>query len=75
MEAENIGKWRFMIQEYNDLLLNPYWGYDMLDPDGKVFGKWISIERRAVIKMTKDNKITVYPPDVQQRANTVRGGY
>ena len=41
----------------------------------KVFGKWISTERRAIIKMFKDNKITVYTPNVQQRANTVRAGY
>jgi hypothetical protein len=75
MEAEEIGKWRYLIQEYNDLLQDPYWGYDMLGPDGKVFGKWISSERRAVIKMTKDNKITVYTPDVQQRSGTGRGGY
>ena len=72
MEAENIGKWRFMIEEYNDLLMEPYWGYDMLDPDGKVFGKWISFERRAVIKMTKDNKITVYTPDVSERWDSGR---
>ena len=69
MEAENIGKWRYMIENYNDLLMNPYWGYDMLDPAGKVFGKWISKERRAVIKMTKDNKITVYTPDVPMRVD------
>lgn len=62
-EAENINKWRQMIHDYNDMLANPYFGYDMLDPDGKVFGKWISYERRTTIKMTKDNKITVYTPD------------
>ena len=70
MEAENIGKWRYMIQEHNDLLIEPYWSYDMLDPDGKVFGKWISTERRAIIKMTKDNKITVYTPDVPMRLDS-----
>jgi len=75
MEAEEIGKWRYLIETYNDLLEAPYWGYDMLDPDGKMFGKWISTERRAIIKMTKDNKITVYAPNVQQRATDVRGGY
>jgi len=75
MEAEEIGKWRYLIETYNDLLQDPYWGYDMLDPDGKLFGKWISTERRAVIKMTKDNKITVYTPNVQQRADRVRAGY
>ena len=75
MEAEEIGKWRYMIENYNDLLESPYWGYDMLGPDGKVFGKWISTERRAIIKMTKDNKITVYAPDVRMRSNTARGGY
>jgi hypothetical protein len=75
MEAEEIGKWRYLIETYNDLLMDPYWGYDMLDPDGKMFGKWISTERRAIIKMTKDNKITVYTPNVQQRASTVRAGY
>jgi hypothetical protein len=75
IEAEEIGKWRYLIQEYNDLLQDPYWGYDMLDLDGKVFGKWISTVRRAVIKMTKDNKITVYTPDVEQRFDTGRGGY
>ena len=66
-EAENIGKWRYLIENYNDMLHSPYWGYDMLDPDGKVFGKWISTQRRAIIKMTKDNKITVYTPDVGSR--------
>ena len=75
LEAEEIGKWRYLVENYNDLLDLPYWGYDLLDLDGKVFGKWISTERRAVIKMTKDNKITVYTPNVHQRANTVRGGY
>ena len=76
MEAEEIGKWRFMIEEYNDLLMEPYWSYDMLDPDGKMFGKWISTERRTVIKMTKDNKISVYPPDVPLRRSTEgRAGY
>jgi hypothetical protein len=75
MEAENIGQWRYMIENYNDLLMDPYWSYDMLDPDGKVFGKWISHVRRTVIKMTKDNKITVYTPDVRGRATDVRGGY
>jgi len=62
-EAVNIGKWRQMIHDYNDMLANPYFGYDMLDPDGKVFGKWISYERRTTIKMTRDNKITVYTPE------------
>jgi hypothetical protein len=75
MEAEEIGKWRYLIETNNDLLMDPYWSYDMLDPDGKVFGKWISTERRATIKMTKDNKITVYTPNIQRRATDVRGGY
>ena len=74
LEAEEIGKWRYLIQEYNDMLHHPYWSYDMLDPDGNLFGKWLSTERRAVIKMTKDNKITVYPPDVpHMRASESRG--
>jgi hypothetical protein len=72
MEAENIGKWRYMIENYNDLLMDHYWSYDMLDPDGKVFGKWISHIRRTVIKMTKDNKITVYTPDVPMRWDSGR---
>ena len=66
-DAENINKWRQMIHDYNDMLANPYFGYDMLDPDGKVFGKWISYERRTTIKMTRDNKITVYTPDGPDR--------
>ena len=74
MDAENIGKWRYMIENFNDLLANPYFGYDMLDPDGKVFGKWLSFERRTTIKMTKDNKITVYTPDVQWRGDPQRFG-
>ena len=72
MEAEEIGKWRVMIEQYNDLLMDPYWSYDMLDPDGKVFGKWISHVRRTTIKMTKDNKITVYTPDVPERWDSGR---
>ena len=63
MDAENIGKWRYMIENYNDMLDNPYFGYDILDPSGKVVGKWISYQRSTVVKMTKDNKITVYTPD------------
>ena len=74
MDEENIGKWRYMIENFNDLLANPYFGYDMLDPDGKVFGKWLSFERRTTIKMTKDNKITVYTPDVQWRGDPQRLG-
>ena len=62
-EAENIGKWRQMIHDYNDMLANPYFGYDILDPDGKVVGKWISYQRNTVVKMTKENKLTVYTPD------------
>jgi|GEM_PF-338895 len=62
-EAENINKWRRMIHDYNDMLANPYFGYDILDPDGKIIGKWISYQRDTVVKMTKDNKITVYTPD------------
>ena len=73
-EAENIGKWRQMIHDYNDMLANPYFGYDMLDPDGKVFGKWIAYERRTTIKMTRDNKITVYTPDVPLRGDPQRIG-
>ena len=63
MEAENIGKWGFLIENYNDMLSNLYFGYDLLGPDGKVFSHWLSYERRTTIKMTKDNKITVYTPD------------
>jgi hypothetical protein len=63
IEAENIGKWRHMIENYNDMLTKPYFGYDILDPSGKIVGKWLSYQRNTVIKMTKDNKITVYPPD------------
>ena len=63
IDAENIGKWRYMIENFNDLLANPYFGYDLLGPDGKVFGHWLSYERRTTIKMTRDNKITVYTPD------------
>lgn len=61
-DAENIEKWRHMIQNYNDMLARPYFGYDILDPDGNVIGKWLSYERDTVVKMTKDNKITVYTP-------------
>jgi hypothetical protein len=67
-------KWRQMIHDYNDMLANPYFGYDMLAPDGKVFGKWISYERRTTIKMTRDNKITVYTPDVPLRGDPQRIG-
>ena len=63
MDAENIDKWRYMIENYNDMLDNPYFGYDILDPAGKVVGKWLSYQRSTVIKMTKDNKLTVYTPD------------
>jgi hypothetical protein len=63
IEAENIGKWRYMIENNNDLLANPYFGYDILDPNGKVIGKWISYQRNTVVKMEKGNKITVYTPD------------
>ena len=73
-DAENIAKWRKMIHDYNDMLASPYFGYDMLDPNGKVFGKWISFERRTTIKMTKDNKITVYTPDIPLRGDPQRIG-
>ena len=63
MAAENIDKWRYMIENYNDMLDNPYFGYDILDPAGKVVGKWLSYQRNTVIKMTKDNKLTVYTPE------------
>ena len=63
VDAENIGKWRQMIERYNDMLANPYFGYDILDPSGKVVGKWLSYQRDTVIKMTKDNKLTVYTPE------------
>jgi hypothetical protein len=63
IEAENIGKWRYMIENNNDLLANPYFGYDILDPNGKVIGKWLSYIRHTVIKMEKGNKITVYTPN------------
>jgi hypothetical protein len=66
-EAGNINKWRLMIHDYNDMLARPYFGYDILDPDGKVIGKWISYQRDTVVKMTRDNKITVYTPDAQGR--------
>jgi hypothetical protein len=62
-DAENIGKWRYMIENYNDMLDSPYFGYDILDPNGKVIGKWLSYIRHTVIKMEKGNKITVYTPD------------
>jgi hypothetical protein len=73
-DAENIGKWRYLVENYNDMLRNPYWGYDMLDPDGKVFGHWLSYERRTVIKMSKDNKLQVYTPDERSRASEYSGG-
>ena len=74
IDAENIGKWRYMIENYNDMLADPYFGYDMLDPNGKVFGKWLSFERRTTIKMTRDGKITVYTPDVPLRGDPQRFG-
>jgi hypothetical protein len=46
----------------------------MLDPDGKVFGKWLSFKRRTVIKMSKDNNITVYTPDIDVRGDPYRMG-
>ena len=73
-EAENIGKWRYLVESYNDMLRNPYWGYDLLDPDGKLFGHWLSYERRTVIKVSKDNKLQVYTPDERSRANEYSGG-
>jgi hypothetical protein len=73
-EAENIQKWRRMIADYNDMLANPYFGYDMLDPEGKIFGKWISFERQTTIKRTKDGKLNVYTPDVPFRGNPQRIG-
>ena len=63
LEAENIGKWRYMIENYNDMLANPYFGYDILDPGGKIIGKWISYQRDTVVKRVKGGKITVYTPD------------
>lgn len=72
IEQEKIGKWRDLIQNYNDLLVRPYFGYDILDPNGKVVGKWISFERHTVIKMTEDNKLTVYTPYVDLRVNPQR---
>jgi hypothetical protein len=74
-EAEQIGKWRYLIENYNDMLSDPYWGYDLYDPDGKLFGKWISYDRRTVIKMTKDNKIAVYPPDAPLRMDRRSGPF
>ena len=74
-EAEQIGKWRYLIENYNDMLNDPYWGYDLYGPDGKIFGKWISYVRRTVIKMTKDNKISVYPPDVSIRMDRRSGPF
>ncbi len=73
-DAENIGKWRYLVQNYNDMLRNPYWGYDLLDPNGKLFGYWLSYERRTVIKMSKDNKLQVYTPDERSRASEYSGG-
>ena len=73
-DAENIGKWRYLVQHYNDMLRNPYWGYDLLDPNGKLFGYWLSYERRTVIKMSKDNKLQVYTPDERSRASEYSGG-
>ena len=52
-----------MIHDYNDMLANPYFGYDILGPEGKVVGKWISYQRDTVVKMTKEGKLTVYTPD------------
>jgi hypothetical protein len=66
-EAENINKWRQMIRDYNDMLANPYFGYDILDPDGKLVGRWISYQRDTVVKMTRDGKLTVYTPDGSTR--------
>ena len=66
-DAENINKWRQMIHDYNDMLANPYFGYDILDPSGKVVGKWISYQRDTVVKMTKGGKLTVYTPDGPDR--------
>jgi hypothetical protein len=63
IDAENIGKWRYMIENYNDMLANPYFGYDILDPDGKIIGKWLSYQRHTVVKRVKGGKITVYTPD------------
>ena len=73
-EAENIQKWRQMIHDYNDILANPYFGYDILNPDGKVVGHWISFQRDTVVKMTKDGKLTVYTPDVPLRGDPQRVG-
>ena len=73
-DAENVGKWRYLVENYNDMLRNPYWGYDMLDPNGKLFGYWLSYERRTVIKMSKDNKLQVYTPDETSRASEQSGG-
>jgi len=73
-EAENIQKWRRMIADYNDMLANPYFGYDMIDPEGNIFGKWISFERQTTIKRTKDGKLTVYTPDVPFRGDPQRIG-
>ena len=74
-EAEEIGKWRYLIENYNDMLNDPYWGYDLYDPDGKLFGKWISYDRRTVVKRTKDNKIAVYPPDAELRMDRRSGPF
>ena len=73
-DAENIGKWRYLVENYNDMLRNSYWGYDLLDPNGKLFGYWLSYERRTVIKMSKDNKLQVYTPDERSRASEHSGG-
>jgi hypothetical protein len=75
LEAEQIGKWRYLIETNNDLLTDPYWSYDLYGPDGKLFGKWISYVRRTVIKTTKDNKISVYPPDVSIRMDRRSGPF
>ena len=75
LEAEQIGKWRYLIETYNDMLTDPYWSYDLYGPDGKLFGKWISYVRRTVIKTTKDNKISVYPPETSIRMDRRSGPF
>ena len=59
---------KYMVGEMQKSVVEPPYGYDILDPQGKLIGIYYSRWDLWPVKMEGGNKVTIYAPDKKESA-------
>ena len=64
---------KYMVGEMQRSVSNQPYGYDILDPQGKLIGIYYSRWSPWPVKMEGGNKVTIYAPDKKESLGPTRG--